>query len=143
MTATLRYLFAVTRGVDLTAMGTHTALGETPVRVIESDGLQAVLSDVPFDEFSESALRQNLEQLPWVERVARAHDDVVRRIADSGTVAPLRLVTLFADDSGVRSAIAEWRPQIEEALNRVEGRREWSVKGFLLPSATVEPTSPS
>ena len=133
MTATGRYLYAVTRGADPAIVGDQIALGDAPLRLIDHKGLQAVVSDVPLDEYAEEPLRQNLEDLAWVEKVARAHDEVVRLVAAAGTVVPLRLVTIFREDTGVVSALDRWHDQIEETLSRVEGRREWSVKGYLLP----------
>ena len=94
------------------------------------DGLQAVVCDVDLAEFGEESVRQNLEQLAWVEKVARTHDSVVRAVAARATVAPLRLVTVCLDDDSVVSRLRQWEGPLRAALQRVEGCREWSVKAY-------------
>ena len=44
--------------------------------------------------------------------------------------APLRLATICLDDAGVRARLDEWHHALVQALDRVEGRFEWSVKAF-------------
>lgn len=134
MSATGRYLYAITQGMDPAVVEGRNALGDAPLRLIDHEGLQGVVSDVPLDEYDEEALRRNLEDLGWVEKVARTHDEVVRLVAATTTVVPLRLVTIFRDDTGVVSALGEWHDEIAATLSRVRGRREWSVKGYVRPT---------
>jgi hypothetical protein len=125
-----RYLYAVTRGVDAGTLTGTTGLGEEPVTIIEEGGLQAVTGAVDLDEYGETGLREHLEDLGWLERVARTHDDVVRAAAALGPTAPLRLATICLDDEGVRARLREWHDALHSALDRVEGRAEWSVKAY-------------
>jgi hypothetical protein len=88
-----------------------------------------VISTVDFAEFGESALRENLEDLGWVERTARRHDEVVRRAAAITTaLVPFRLVTIYRSDAAARDRIEELYDDLSAALDRVDGRSEWSVK---------------
>lgn len=130
MSTSARYLFAVTRRVDPVALQTGVGFHGAPLELIEHRGLQAVVCDVDVNEFGEAPMRESLEDLGWVERVARTHDEVVRVVASAGTVAPLRMVTICTDDDSVRSRLEEWGDQISTALDRVEGCHEWSVKAF-------------
>ena len=57
----------------------------------------------------------------------------------SGPTAPLRLATICLDDDGVRRRLHEWHPALQQALDRVAGRMEWSVKAF----APVRPAAPA
>jgi hypothetical protein len=98
------------------------------VEQVSHHGLDAVVSDVPLDTFGEEGLKQNLEDLGWLEQVARAHDDVVRAVAALGPTAPLRLATICLDDDGVRARLDEWGEDLVAVLDRVTGRGEWSVK---------------
>jgi len=123
-----RYLYAVTRGVDPEALSGVAGLGGGTLDVLEHDGLSAVLSTVPLDEYGEEALRANLEQLEWLEVTARTHDAVIKAVSDLGPVAPMRLATIFLDDDSVHRRLAEWYHALELALDRVQGRQEWSVK---------------
>jgi hypothetical protein len=125
---TARYLYAISRGVDVEALAGVRGLQGVPVERVSHHGLDAVVSDVPLDAFGEEGLKQNLEDLGWLEQVARAHDDVVRAVAAQGPTAPLRLATICLDDDGVRARLDEWGDDLVEVLDRVTGRGEWSVK---------------
>jgi hypothetical protein len=121
-------VFAVARDLrpaDLTgATGFHGA----PLEVVEHAGLSAVVCDVDLAEFGEQPLTSNLEDLAWLEWAARTHNQVVWQIAAGATCAPLRLVTVCSDDDSVRAKVDELRSDLDEVLDRVEGRQEWSLK---------------
>jgi len=89
-----------------------------------------VVSDVDLDEFGEDGLRRNLEDLQWLEEVARTHDAVVRAATAVGPTAPLRLATVCFDDDQVRSRMDQWHDPLVRALDRVDGRVEFSVKAY-------------
>ena len=80
-----------------------------PLEVVRHRGLDAVVSSMStWTEFGEEGLQRNLEDLEWLETVARRHDDVVQLVAGTGSVAPLRLATICLDDDGVRARLDEW-----------------------------------
>jgi hypothetical protein len=120
-------------------------VGAEPVRVIAHRDLHAVVSTVDLDEFGEAALRQNLENLAWVEKTARRHDEVVRRTAAITTaLAPFRLVTIYQSDDGARDRMEELYDDLVQALDRVDRRSEWSVKAYCRPQPKVsKPSSPA
>ncbi len=124
-----RYVYAVARGLDVRAL-TVAGLRGMPLGVVEHGGLSALVSDVDLDEFGEEGLRLHLEELAWLEDVARSHDSVVQEAATQGAVAPLRLATICHDDDAVRDRLEEWHDGLMLALDRVEGRLEWSVKAY-------------
>jgi hypothetical protein len=134
-----RYLFAVARGLTAEALREQAGLGGSELEVVEHRGLQAVVCTVDLEEFGEDALARNLEDLGWLEKVARTHNDVVWAVADRATVAPMRLVTICADDASVRSRVDAHHDGLVQALDNVEGRREWSVKVLVAPQPTAEP----
>jgi hypothetical protein len=142
-----RYVYAVSRALDATAVDGLTGLRGARLDVVSDEGLDAVVSDVPLPEFGEDGLRDNLESLPWLEEVARSHDEVVRGIAAQGPTAPLRLATIFHDDDAVRHRLGEWHDALVDVLDRVDGRAEWSVKVIAPPpparaaAPEPEPTS--
>jgi len=135
MAETGRYLYAVTRPVSTADLSATAGINDRPLRVVEADGLAAVVSDVDLDEFGEDGLREHLEDLAWLEQVARRHDAVVQHVARLGATAPLRLATICLDDEGVRDRLREWSDALTQALDRVQGRSEWSVKLYLPASA--------
>ena len=96
---------------------------EAPVQPLEDEGLVVLISRVPMAEFGEEPLRENLNDLPWLERVARAHESVLEGALSGGPIVPLRLCTIFADEAGVRAMLDREGRQLREALERLDGRR--------------------
>jgi hypothetical protein len=95
---------------------------------ITEGGLSAVVSRVRSQDFAEDVLKQNLEDLEWLERTARRHDAVLARALAGNAVVPLRLCTIFTGEDGVRAVLRREREPLLAALRRVRGRSEWSVK---------------
>lgn len=128
-----RYVYAITREVEPGSLDGVTGLRGAPLELVEHRGLVAVVSAVDLAEFGEEGLKRNLEDLAWLEEVARGHDDVVHAVAGLGPVAPLRLATIYHDDDGVRTRLEEQHDPLLGALDRVTGRHEWSVKAYAPP----------
>lgn len=141
MSTTGLYAYAITRGLDPAAAAEQPGIGGQPVRLVEREGLAVVVSEVDLEQFGEEGLRRNLEDLSWLESVALAHDDVARFSAARAPTAPLRLATVFLGEDSVRAQLAEWHEQAERALDRIEGRTEWSVKAYSDPSARPAPAA--
>jgi hypothetical protein len=133
------YIYAVGRELSADRMASARGLRGSELRLVEQDGLVAVVSTVDLDEFGESGLRRNLEDLSWLEEVARGHDEVVRSAAEAApTIAPLRLATICHTDEGVRRRLEEWHHDLVQALDRIEGRNEWSVKSYTSPPTPLD-----
>lgn len=109
------------------------------VRTVEAAGLTAVVGSVGLDVFGDEPLRRNLEDLEWLENVARAHDSVVGAVSHTADTVPLRLATVCPDDDRVRSVLAERRADFDAALRRIAGRAEWGVRGVADLSVPPEP----
>jgi len=114
------------------------------VRLVTEGGLAALVSSVPHDEFAAEPLRRNLNDLPWLERVAREHEGVQEQVLADTTIVPLRLCTIFDDPEGVVAMLIREAAQFGHALERLEGREEWGVKllvdGDRLMAASAGPT---
>jgi gas vesicle protein GvpL/GvpF len=95
---------------------------------IRDAGLALLCSEVPLAEFGEEPLRRNLNDLPWLERTARAHEAAIGATFAQTSVVPLRLCTLFADEGGARRMLRERGGELAAALDAIAGREEWSVK---------------
>lgn len=128
MTETGRYVYAVVRDLPPGALAGVDGIGGRPLETVEHRGLVALVSDVDLEEYGEDGLRRNLEDLAWVEATARAHDTVVQAASAAAPTAPMRLATIFLDDGGVRRQVEERYDELRAALDRVDGRAEWSVK---------------
>ncbi len=124
------YVYGVTRALPDEAVEDVPGLADAPVRLIEQDGLTALASEVSLSEFGEAALRENLEDIEWLESTARAHHAVVDAVSDGAAVVPLGLVTVYRSEERVREALGERYEEFARALDRVTGRTEWGVKVY-------------
>jgi hypothetical protein len=106
-----------------------------PVRAIRHAGLAALVSSVPLSDFGAEPLKHNLNDLSWLERVARAHQRVLEGALRAATIVPLRLCTVFAADAGVEAMLDREHAVLAAALARLAGRQEWAVKLIAEPQA--------
>lgn len=127
----LRYVYAVCGALEAPLAADLSGVGGAAPRLIEHAGLTAVVSHVPAEEFSEGALRRNLENLDWLAGTARAHQGVIAALASLTSPLPLRLATVFRDDSGVRAMLEAEQERFRTSLARIRDRVEWGVKVFI------------
>ncbi len=118
-----------------------TGVGEAKVRTATSSGLTALVSDVSMAEFGEAALRENLEDLDWLDEVAREHHYVIDAAVRMFPLLPVRLATVYSGDDALHAALAEHNAQLLGALRRVGGRVEWGVKAYAAPEPDAVPES--
>ncbi|MEU0040591.1 GvpL/GvpF family gas vesicle protein [Streptomyces sp. NPDC006333] len=107
-----------------------------PVRLVPevpTDAPTAAVSSVPSQDFQEDALRHHLEDLNWLESVARAHHHVIEILAEHTTVLPLRLATVYMDDKRVAETLREDTDVFSKALTHLAGHLEWGVKIYVEP----------
>jgi hypothetical protein len=128
---TLLWAYCVTHPDDQAPLGPSGLGGD--VEWIERGGLAAAVSRVPAGEYGEEALHESLNDLEWLERVARVHETVLERAGERTTIVPLRLCTIFADVSGVQHMLEANRQSLTAALERLAGRQEWAVKLLVDP----------
>ncbi|MFF5367561.1 GvpL/GvpF family gas vesicle protein [Streptomyces sp. NPDC013187] len=126
----LRYVYAVCRPFGTPLQAQLTGVAGDPPRALTHHGLVAVVSHVPERDFAEEPLRRHLEDLDWLTETARAHQGVIDALTTVTTPLPLRLGTVFHDDSGVRMMIEAREEDFLRTLDRLEGRVEWGVKVY-------------
>ncbi|MFE9772073.1 GvpL/GvpF family gas vesicle protein [Streptomyces sp. NPDC005931] len=127
----LRYVYAVCRPFGTPLQAQLTGVAGDPPRLLTHHGLVAVVSHVPEADFAEEPLRAHLEDLDWLTSVARAHQGVIDALTTVTTPLPLRLGTVFRDDSGVRTMIESREEGFRHTLDRLAGRVEWGVKVYV------------
>ncbi|MFF7214638.1 GvpL/GvpF family gas vesicle protein [Streptomyces sp. NPDC008238] len=136
------YAYAVLRdgGVPAGAMEALTGVAAAPVRLVTSGPLAVAVSPVPAADFHEDALRRHLEDLDWLEAVARAHHTVIEALSAHTTVLPLRLATVYLDDERVRQVLRDDDAAFTDVLERLTGHLEWGVKVYVdAPAAAAGP----
>ncbi|MFE0515478.1 GvpL/GvpF family gas vesicle protein [Streptomyces sp. NPDC058964] len=137
--AGLRYVYAVCRPFDAALQSQLTGVAGAPPGLLRHHDLIAVVSTVPERDFAEKPLRAHLEDLDWLTATARAHQGVIDALTTVTTPLPLRLATVFRDDSGVRVMMEAREDDFRRTLDRLEGRVEWGVKVYLEPEPPEEP----
>jgi hypothetical protein len=132
----LSYAYAVVRSSGTAARSAQAALAGVrgvagaPVTLVRSGPVAAVISAVPGEEFSEEALKARLEDLDWLESTARAHHLVIEALAARTTVLPLRLATVYLDESRVARMLSERQEVFAALLDRFDDHVEWGVKVY-------------
>lgn len=142
MSDLMTYVYGVTRADDALAERLTALEGVVgaPVHLVPGgNGLALVASSVPAEDFREDVLRRRLEDLDWLSAVARAHHGVVEAVAAYATVLPLRLATVYLDDTRAREVLDQGRELFTDRLARLSGHVEWGVKVYVDPSAAPEP----
>jgi hypothetical protein len=95
---------------------------------LPNSGVVAVLSEVLLSEFSEA----NLQDLSWLGERAMRHEAVVARIMDASPVLPVKFGTLYKSQASLKQFMQLHHGAIDQALERLRDKAEWSVKGYLL-----------
>ncbi|MFI0960346.1 GvpL/GvpF family gas vesicle protein [Streptomyces sp. NPDC021080] len=140
------YAYAVARAhPDLARSLTELAgVAGALVHLIAADGKEdgggdivLVVSQVPAADFREEGLRRHLEDLDWLEAVARAHHAVVEAVAARTPALPLRLATVYVDDGSARDMLRSAVRLFAERLDLLADQVEWGVKIY------VEATAPA
>ncbi|MBD0330259.1 MAG: GvpL/GvpF family gas vesicle protein [Thermoleophilia bacterium] len=108
------------------------------VTVCAHEGLAAIVSRVALDEFGEERLRDNLARPEWLEQRVRGHERVLEAFLEAPALLPLRFGAIFRGDEQVQAMLAENADAFAAALERMRGRREWSVKAFVDRQALIE-----
>jgi hypothetical protein len=103
------------------------------VQRLEAAGLAALVSPVPLAEFGSEPLRRNLNDLAWLEKVARHHEELLERAMAETTIVPLRLCTLYENEESVKRMLKREHDSLISALEHLAGRQEWGVKLLVDP----------
>ncbi len=142
MTGAGLWLHAVVRDLDPARLVGLTGVGGQAVRPVPAGGLTAVVGPVDLAEFGEEPLRRNLEDLTWLEAVARTHHRVAEELFRHGPVIPARLATIYRDEDSVAELLTRRGGDLAAALDRVAGRLEWGVKIYAAPPPALPRPSP-
>jgi len=121
------WAYCVTHAGELALAG-GAGLDGGVVEQVEAGGLAALVTRVPLAEFGAGPLRENLNDLEWLERVARAHETVLEGALSNGTIVPLRLCTIYESEDSVREMLEREHDSLARALETLSGRQEWGVK---------------
>jgi hypothetical protein len=125
------WVYAITDDLGPCQFAGLSGVGGERVRAVAEAGLTAVVGSVEARVFGEDALASLLGGLDNIERVGRAHHQVIARAAaGGGQVLPLRLATVYPDDDTVRALLARRRGEFAGLLARFRDTVEWGVQVY-------------
>ncbi|MET8536980.1 GvpL/GvpF family gas vesicle protein [Streptomyces sp. NPDC005065] len=137
--ALISYVYAVSRvgSAAEEAIASLAGLGGRSPHTVCAAGLVAVVSSVPEATFGTEGLTAQLEDLERLEVIARTHDAVVEAASRSTAVLPMRLATVYLDDSRVASMLEARSEELHGLLSWLEGHVELGVKVYADPSSAA------
>jgi hypothetical protein len=101
------------------------------LEVVRAAGLGALTSRVALSEFGERELQERMEDLAWLERHARRHEQILETVLEQrATVVPMRLFTIYESTASLTATLEREREFLGAALERLADRTEWGVKLF-------------
>jgi hypothetical protein len=101
------------------------------VELIRQGNLVAIVRVVPLEDYDEAVLPERLNDREWLERNARAHEEVLQGAAAVTAVVPLRFGTIYRSREHVGEMLGERGAEFAEALERVRGHVELGVKAWV------------
>jgi len=135
VSGTATYLYAITRPIPPKAVAGMRGVGGAEVRVIDHQEIACLVSTVDLSDFGEQALAAHLEDLNWLARTAREHDEVIRAAARITTTMPLRMATVCLDDAAAQARVETVAESAAAVLPELDDRDEWGVKMFAVGSS--------
>jgi hypothetical protein len=125
------WVYAITDDLKPGQLAGLTGVGGESVRAVTEAGLTAVVGSVDARAFGEEARTSLLSDLASIERLGRAHHQVIACVAAEGPVLPLRLATVYPDDQTVRELLGQDSAEFAVMLESFRGTEEWGVKVYL------------
>lgn len=101
------------------------------LEVISLDNLSAVVSQVPLEEFGEDALKENIQDVKWLEKYIRAYDNITQKLFSQTTFIPVRFGTIYLNKERVKQSISNYKEQVIKLIETLNGKIEVGVKFFL------------
>ncbi len=128
------YLFCFASSSLLSSIEGTGVDGLSPLFLLKHEGISAVLSVAALDQFSET----RMQDLGWVGQRAVRHERVVEDVMRRSPVMPARFGTIFSSLENVERRIREHHDDIARFLERISGKGEWGLKGYVNRSKARE-----
>jgi len=98
------------------------------VYFIYHEGLYAVVSKVPEDEFNEEDIRKNLNDMEWLNTKVRLHEKLIEGVMKNNCLVPFKFATVFKSEQRMIAEISEHEEELRDNLSYFEGNEEWGIK---------------
>src|SRR5262249_51227620 len=100
------------------------------VELVRRGTLAALVREVSLEEYDEAVLPERLNDRQWLERNARAHEDVLQAAAAVTAVVPLRFGAIYRTREHVAQMLEDRGEDLAATLERVRGHVELGVKSW-------------
>ena len=108
--------------------GELAGLDGCPIELVRVGDLAAIVSEVPHELYSDTALNGRLNDLAWVGERGLAHEGVLDWFSEHTPTIPLSLFSLHTSRERLQSRIAAESFDFIRILERLRGKKEWGIK---------------
>lgn len=106
------------------------SLGTNSLKFISLSDVQALVEDVPLEEFWGENLKKNLADQKWLETKILRHNQVITEAAQKWTAIPMKFGTVFESEKSLQNILKEKEDKFKNLLEQLDGKEEWGVKVF-------------
>ena len=128
---TTLYVFGIVRTENADPESFAGIEGITPgaeIKLLSCGELTALVSPVADPRFAPEAVRASMSDSDWLKGHVRRHADVLAEAQSVQTVIPMRFGCVFRNPSEVKRFVDAREASLQEALNRLHNRSEFSVR---------------
>lgn len=135
---TALYLFCLSRPGSLPEPDLEGLENGAPVFTSEVAEIAAVVGKVSLNDYCGDCAEKNLQDLSWVGPRALRHAEIIESVRSRSPVLPSRFGTLFSSMESLRELIVRNADKIDNFLDAVSGKDEWSVKVMSCKASLAE-----
>jgi hypothetical protein len=125
------YLFCLARVGLVPPLEGNGINGEEVLEMKDFSDIAAVVCKVPKEQFTSSAAEAGLKDLEWLGPRIFRHEQVIEQVMRYSPVLPARFGSLFSSAESLGSLVQSNVAEINQFLDGVARREEWSVKASL------------
>jgi hypothetical protein len=126
------YVYAVTR--EAVTPDAEAVDGSRRFGTADAHGISAVFTPVDAEAFSQEVIDRRAQDLEWLGAIGYRHQAVMGELMKLTSIVPLRAFTLFSGEEALRRYLDEQREPLAKALQRLDGKQEWTLRIELDPS---------
>lgn len=132
------YLFCLARAGSLPELHVDGLTDGAPLFRKDFADISAIVGEVPLNEYLGGPGESNLQNLAWIGPRALRHAEIIEFVRSYSPVLPSRFGTLFSSVESLQRLVERNLGKIEEFLDAVSGKDEWSVKVVSSKAAITE-----
>ena len=121
------YIFAITLSQYEYELPDAELADGFPLFVYGFGKIQAVLSEVPLDEYGEQALQLKLNDPSWFETTLRTHNSILGMIQKVASMVPMRICTICDTSDALTAFLNEHHDDFVNTLELIEGNQSWTL----------------